>query len=91
MLLIRWCSQKLLPSQSLPLPLVLAEAATTAVFVPAPHPLVPAEAADPAVFAPAPLPLVLADAAAAAVLCRWRTEQEPCGASWLQKDVVPVL
>jgi hypothetical protein len=46
---------------------VLAEAATTAVFTPAPPALVLAHAAASAVFASTPLPLVLADAATSAV------------------------
>ena len=48
-----------------PFPLVLADAAATAVFAPAPHALVLAEATATAVFAPVPFALVLADAAAA--------------------------
>ena len=50
-----------------PLPLVLAEAAATAVFAPTPLPLVIVETAASAVFAPAPPPLMFTDATAVAV------------------------
>jgi len=69
LLLRRWCSQILLPPQSLQWlrTFVVAEAATAAIFTPAPLLLVLEEAATDTVFTPAPLLLVLAEAAAAAV------------------------
>jgi len=65
MLLCRWCSQRLLPLQSLHL--VLAETAATAVCTCSPSPLVLTDAATTEIFATVPLPLVLANNAVAAV------------------------
>jgi len=89
-----WCSQSAGALWGfLALPLVLAEAAATAVSALASHPLVLAEAAATAVFALAPHPLVLAEAAAAAVFAlaphtRWCSQIPllPQSLHWLRNN-----
>jgi len=77
--------QRPLRAPAAKLSLVLADAATAAVFARAPPPLVLTDAATAAVFAPAPLPLVLAQGRSLAGLlgCRRMPELWPGPMLWL--------